>query len=95
MQDHRPTISRRDLGRMLVALPLASALAPEETAKESPSPQAEFIAAHEEGLSAQEQDRLRKSVTEGEKPLRAIRDFKLPPDVAPAVRFRPVKARRG
>jgi hypothetical protein len=86
-------ITRRALGRILVALPFASALRAEEAAK-TPSAEAEFIASRETGLSAAERERLLKTVTEGETQLRAIREFKLPADVAPAVRFRPLKSRR-
>jgi hypothetical protein len=85
------------MGRMLLAAPAAAALAqekPEEKAPAKPSALAEFIAADEPGLSASERDRLKKSVTETEQALAVIRQFKLPADTAPAVRFRALKSKR-
>jgi hypothetical protein len=91
----RPALemSRRALGRILVTLPFARMLLAEEP-KKPPSPEAEFIASREAGLGAAEVERLKKSVTDSAKPLQTIREFKLPPDVGPAVRFRALKSRR-
>jgi hypothetical protein len=95
MSDRPLAISRRGLGQILLAVPVASALAAEEKkAVEKPTPLAELIAGQEPGLSDEEQARLKKSITEGEKTLAVIRDFKLPPDVGPAFRFAPLKSRR-
>lgn len=85
-------ISRRALGRILVTVPFARVLRADEPKK--PSPEAEFIASQETGLSPAEIERLKKTVTESAKGLQTIRDFKLPPDVGPAVRFRALKSRR-
>ena len=82
----RTSMSRRQLGRMLLVLP-AAASAP-------PSPEAEFIAAQEAGLSAQEREALKKSISDFDKSLSAIRDFKLPPDIPPAIRFTAMKSTR-
>ena len=81
----RTPMSRRQLGRMLLVLP-AAASAP-------PSPQAEFIAAQEAGLSAQEREALKKSISDFDKSLSEVRDFKLPPDVPPAIRFTAMKSK--
>jgi len=88
-------ISRRALGQILVAAPFASTLGAHDADEKTPSSaEATFIASQETGLSAAERERLQKSITEGEKPLRVIREFKLPADVAPAFRFQPLKSRR-
>lgn len=86
--------SRRTVGKMLLALP-AAVLPVGEPREEKPSEQAEFIAAHEGGLTAEERERLKKSIADVEKPLAVIRDFKLPMDVAPSLRFRALKSNRG
>jgi hypothetical protein len=93
---HRPAeISRRALGQILVAAPFATALGADDAGEKTPpSAEARFIASQEAGLSAAERERLQKSITEGEKPLRVIREFKLSADVAPAFRFEPLKSRR-
>jgi hypothetical protein len=91
----RSELSRRELAALLVALPAAPALArAEEKAAERASPLAEFLAAREPGLSAAEREALKKSVSGAEKGLQVIRDFALPPDVAPAVRFAALKSKR-
>lgn len=86
-------ISRRAAGKLLMALP-AVALAAPASADEKPTELADFLAAREPGLSAEERERLRKSVTELEKALRVVRDFRLPRDVALSLRFRPLRSRR-
>jgi hypothetical protein len=86
-------LSRRALGRILVTVPFARVLRADEP-KKPPSPEAEFIASQEAGLSPAELERLKRNVTDSAKPLQTIRDFKLPPDVGPAVRFRALKSRR-
>jgi hypothetical protein len=86
--NRRFELSRRDLAKLLVALPAVPALAQEKKKEEDkPSPLAEFIAGQEAGLSADERESLRKSITGAEKGLEVIRSFQLPPDVPPAVRF--------
>jgi hypothetical protein len=101
MHDRPLAISRRTMGRMLLAAPAAVTLPqqkpeqkPPEKPPARPSELAEFIAAQESGLSPAERERLKKNVTETEQALAAIRDFKLPPDVAPALRFRALKSDR-
>jgi hypothetical protein len=85
--NRRFELSRRDLAKLLVALPAAPALAqgPQET--EQASPLAEFLAGQEAGLSPVERAALKKNVTGAEKGLQVIRAFTLPPDVPPALRF--------
>ena len=83
---------RRALSQILLAWPLAALPAADE--KQESSPRAGCLAATEPGLSAEERTRLEKSIAEGEKPLAAIRDFTLPPDVAPSLRFEAMKSKR-
>ena len=88
-------VTRRTLSKLLLGLPFAAAsLAEESKPEDKPSPQAECLAAHEPGLSAEETERLRKNIAAGEKSLAVIRAFKLPPDVAPSLRFVAMKSRR-
>jgi hypothetical protein len=94
MGDPRLDLTRRALGQMLLALPLARlAAADDKKAEEAASPRADCFAATEPGLSDDEKARLRKSITEGEKSLAVIRDFKVPVDVAPATVFRAMKSK--
>ena len=96
MDPRRFAFRRRDLARLLLALPAAPALLRADEKKkeeEKPSPTAEFLAAQEKGLSPAETEALKKGVAGFEKSLQAIRDFKLPPDVAPSVRFAAMKSR--
>jgi hypothetical protein len=89
-------ITRRAMSRILLALPLAPIAAAEEKKPAdapSPSPRDSCLAAAETGLSADERARLEKSLAGGEKALAVVRDFKLPPDVAPALRFQAMKSR--
>lgn len=93
--DQGSPLRRRDIFRLLV-LPAVPALARAEEKKKDeakPSPTAEFLAAQEPGLSAAETEALKKSIGGFEKSLKAIRDFKLPPDVGPSVRFKALKSR--
>ena len=83
---------RRALSQMMLAWPLAALAAADE--KKETSPRAGCLAATEPGLSAEERARLEKSIAEGEKSLGGIRDFKLPPDVAPSLRFQAMKSKR-
>lgn len=92
MSDRPLDLDRRSLGKLLLGLPLAVGAAAAETKPELPSAQSDCLAAGEPGLSAEEKDRLRKNLGEGEKSLAVIRDFKLPPDVAPALRFAAMKS---
>jgi hypothetical protein len=86
--DRRFDPGRRGFARLLLALPAAPALVrAEEKKEEPPSDVAEFLVAHEPGLSADEQAALRKGIAGFEKSLKQIRDFKLPPDTAPSLRF--------
>jgi hypothetical protein len=97
MHDRPRAISRRAMGRLLLAAPAVAALPqqpPAATPPARPSALAEFIAADEPGLSAAERERLKKSLMETEQALAVVRDFKLPPDVAPAVRFQALKSKR-
>lgn len=87
-------MSRRQLGRMLLVVPVVAPALADEKKQEPPSPQAEFIAAQEVGLSAQEREALKKSISDFDKSLSAVRDFNLPPDVPPAVRFAAMKSKR-
>ena len=80
-------VTRRDLAKLLLLLPAASALAAEEAKPPAVSEADEFLAAHEAGLSGEERERLRKGLADQEKALALVRDFKLPPDVDPALRF--------
>ena len=91
MSDKPRPLTRRALGQMLLAMPLARLAAGDE--KEA-SPRARCLAATEPGLSTDERARLEKSIAEGEKSLAVIRDFKLPPDVAPSLRFQAMKSKR-
>jgi hypothetical protein len=95
MSDAIRTVSRRTVGKMLLAVPAAAALAAEEKKKEEPpSPQAEFVASTEPGLSPEEREKLKKAVGDVEKALGVIRDFKLPMDVSPALKFKALKSTR-
>lgn len=95
MSDPSPRITRRTLGQMLLALPLARVARAQET-KEDPPPSARALclAATETGLSADERARLEKSIAGGEKSLAVVRDFKLPAGVAPSLRFQAMKSKR-
>ena len=66
----------------------------EAPAASGPTPLAKFLAKQEEGLTGEERDKLRKSVTQLERGLKAIRDFKLGNDVPPAGTFRALKSKR-
>ena len=92
--DRRFELSRRELAKLLVALPAVPALAQEEKEEETPSPLAEFIAGQEAGLSPAEREALKKNITGAEKGLEVIRSFQLPPDVPPAVRFAALPSRK-
>jgi len=91
MSDQPRPLTRRALAQMLLAMPLARLAAGEE--KEA-SPRARCLAATEPGLSSDERTRLEKSIAEGEKSLTVIREFKLPPDVAPSLRFQAMKSKK-
>jgi hypothetical protein len=94
MDRRRFELRRRDVARMLLALPAAPALVhADEEKKDTTSPVAEFLVGQETGLSPAEQAALKKAVVGLEKSLKAIRDFKLPPDVAPSVRFDALRSR--
>jgi hypothetical protein len=86
-------ITRRDLAKLLLALPAVSAAAA-ESKPSAPSEAGEFLAAHEPGLSGEERDRLRKALADQEKALAIVREFKLPADVDPALRFAALRSKR-
>jgi hypothetical protein len=92
----RTPLRRRDLVRLLLALPAVPSLVhadEDKKAEDKPSPTAEFLAGQEPGLSAAETKALKKSIGGFEKSLKAIREFKLAPDVSPSVRFKALKSR--
>jgi hypothetical protein len=94
--DQGTPLRRRDLARLLLALPAVPDLARAnegQKAVEKPSPTAEFLAGQEAGLSPEETEALKKSIFGFEKSLKAIRDFKLATDVSPSVRFAAMKSR--
>jgi hypothetical protein len=98
--DRRYELGRRDLARILLTLTAAPALArtPDDARKEGeepPSPLVDFLAAQQAGLTPPEREALKKSLKAFEKSLKAIRDFELPRDVAPCLRFAARKSRRG
>ena len=99
------SMTRRAAGKLILALPVAApALArdgtdekkPQDTSPSGgkPTPQAECIAAQETALSDTERATLKKSITGFDKAVQVVRDFRVPPDVAPAVRFSALKSRR-
>jgi len=92
MSDRPFDPTRRTLSRMLLAWPLGGLAVADE--KREASARAGCLAATEPGLSADERARLEKSIAEGEKSVAVIRDFKLPPDVAPSLRFQAMRSRR-
>jgi hypothetical protein len=92
--DRRFELSRRELAKLLVALPAVPALAEEKKEAEKASPLAEFIAGREAGLTAAERDALQKNITGAEKGLEVIRSFRLPPDTPPAVRFAALSSKK-
>jgi len=95
MREQSHGLTRRAAGKLVLALPFAAtAAADEKRPPERPSPQAECLAAYEPGLSVEEEARLKKALVGGEKSLAVIRDFKLPPDVAPSLRFAALKSRK-
>ena len=94
--DQRTPRRRRDMVRLLLALPAAPALVradEDKKAEDKPSPTALFLAGQEPGLSGAETEALKKSIGGFEKSLKAIRDFKLAPEVGPSVRFKAMKSR--
>src|SRR5262245_47036434 len=78
--------SRHPFGKLVLALP--AALAAPVPAEEKPPELAELLAGREPGLSEDERKRLAKGIGETLKPLKAVRDFKLPENADPAFRFR-------
>ena len=82
--------TRRTFGKLLLTLPAASLAVP-AGAQEKPPELADLLAAREPGLSEEERKRLRKLIGDAQKPLQVVRDFKVPEDVAPAFRFRPMR----
>lgn len=93
MSTKPPTMRRRTASKLLLALPAAAALPAASQEQEKPSVTAEFIAAQQAGLSLEERERLKKNIGGLEKALSAIRDFKIPGDVAPCLRFEALRSR--
>lgn len=94
MSDRPFELTRRALSQMLLALPLGRLAGADDKKEAEPAaPRAACLAVTEPGLSAEEKARLEKSIAAGEKSLAVIRDFKLPPDVAPALRFQAMKSK--
>jgi hypothetical protein len=86
-------MSRRSLGKLLLAVPAAS-LSARGLGAETPSDEVQFFASHEPGLSPEERERLQKGLADLEKSLKTVRDFTLSNDVSPALRFRAMPSRR-
>jgi hypothetical protein len=87
VSETKPQMTRREVGRLLLSVPAATLIIAEARADEGPSETAEFLAAHEPGLSPDERERLRKGFADEEKALRVVREFTLAPDVTPSLRF--------
>jgi hypothetical protein len=87
-------ITRRALGKLLFAAPAAAAFPLEESKDAKPSEAAEFLASHEPGFSEEERERLRKALASQEKSLKVVREFVLPRDTEPALRFSALRSRR-
>ena len=87
-------ISRRALHKLLLAAP-AAALTSADADAQTPKPSgfASCIAASETTLSPAERGRLAAAIGGLEQSLKAIREFKLPPDADPAMHFRPMRSR--
>jgi hypothetical protein len=83
------------MSKLLLAAPVlpltaaAQSLAPAAT-----SPFAACIAASETSLSSQDRIRLEKNIGSLEQALRAVRDFQLPADADPSLRFTPMRSPR-
>jgi hypothetical protein len=88
-------MSRRTLHKILLTGP-AAALASARPAAQpaAPSARAACLAASETTFTAVERDRLAKAIGGLEQSLKAIRDFKVPADADPAMRFQPMQSRR-
>jgi hypothetical protein len=89
-------ITRRQAARLIAAapigLPAASALMQPE--KRTLSRFATCVAASETTSSPEERARLETALGKIEESLKAIREFKLPLDTAPALRFAAIKSPR-
>ena len=99
MNRRSAAMTRRAAGKLILALPVAApALAQgageEKKTEDKPTPLAECIAAQEPGLSDAERATLKKSITGFDKAVQVVRDFRVPNDVPPAVRFTALKSRR-
>ena len=92
----RSPFRRRDFARILLAVPAlpSFARAQGDEEPEKPSPTAECIAAQETALSDSERAALKKSITGFDKTVQVVRDFKVPADIPPAVRFTALKSPR-
>ena len=99
--------SRRRVGRLMLGAPVAAALAAiagrgqalaqQQAAAPSSgngTPPLAKLLSKEDGLSGEERDKVRKSVTQLERSLKALRDFELSNDVPPAGTFRALRSRR-
>jgi hypothetical protein len=89
-----PPISRRMLHKWLLTAPAAALILAKADAQDAqPSSFAACLAATETTLSADERARLTKAIGSLEQGVKIIRDFKVPMDVDPAMRFRPMRSR--
>ena len=91
-----PRISRRTAGKLLLtapALPAAAFAAAQVADAPKPSTFAACVAASDPSLGADERARVEKGIGSLESSLAAIRDFKLPADADPALRFSALKSR--
>jgi hypothetical protein len=86
--------TRRTFGRLMLTLPAASLALPARAGDEAID-LPELLARREPGLGPDQRKRLRKLLSEAQKPVQAVRDFVLPDDAAPAFRFRPLHKPRG
>ena len=89
-------ISRRSIGKLLLAapaLPAAAALAAQADPAPKPSAFASCIAASETTLDADERARVEKALGGLEQSLKTIRDFKLPANADPTLRFSAMKSK--
>jgi hypothetical protein len=99
MTSRTAALTRRAAGKLILAMPVAGPALAQQAADErkpadKPTPQAECIAAQEAGLSDAERETLKKSITGFDKAVQAVRDFKVAPDVPPAIRFAPLRSRK-
>jgi hypothetical protein len=89
-----PTLGRRAAAKLMLASPAAAAL-PASAAEPPPSADlGAFLAGNEPGLSADERAQVQKAVAGLQKTIDTVRSFRIDPDVAPALHFRPLRSPR-